>query len=63
MSDDRIRTDPEVMLGKPVIRGTRITVEIIRERLEAGFSVDEVLEDYPDLNREDVLAVRAGMSQ
>ena len=56
---DRIRTDPDIMLGKPVIRGTRITVEIILEKLAAGFSVDEVLADYPDLAREDVLAALA----
>ena len=44
------------MLGKPVIRGTRITVEIILEKLAAGLSVEEVLEEYPRLRREDILA-------
>lgn len=55
---DRIRVDPEVMLGKPVIRGTRITVEILAEKLANGASVEEILADYPDLEREDVLAAR-----
>lgn len=53
---DRIEIDPEVMLGKPVIRGTRITVEILLEKLAAGASTEEVLADYPVLERADVLA-------
>ncbi|MFW6012285.1 MAG: DUF433 domain-containing protein [bacterium] len=52
----RIRVDPEVMLGKPVIRGTRITVEILLEKLASGAPIEDVLTDYPDLEREDVLA-------
>ena len=54
--NDRVAVDPAVMLGKPVIRGTRITVEIILEKLAADMSIDEVLEDYPQLTRVDVLA-------
>jgi len=53
---DRVAVDPAVMLGKPVIRGTRITVEILLEKLAADMSIDEVLEDYPQLTRADVLA-------
>lgn len=53
---DRIAINPEVMLGKPVIRGTRITVEILLEKIAAGCSMDEILSDYPRLTREDVLA-------
>jgi uncharacterized protein (DUF433 family) len=53
---DHIEIDPEVMLGKPVIRGTRITVEVILEKLAADIPVDEILTDYPRLTREDVLA-------
>jgi uncharacterized protein (DUF433 family) len=53
---DRIEIDPQVMLGKPVIRGTRITVEILLEKLAAGATVDQILVDYPDLQRDDVLA-------
>lgn len=55
----RIRMDPEVMLGKPVIRGTRITVEILLERLASGASMEQILTEYPDLHREDILAALA----
>ena len=51
--------DPEVMLGKPVIRGTRITVELILEKLAAGASVEQVLAAHPGLSREAVLAALA----
>jgi len=54
--EDRIEVNPKVMLGKPVIRGTRITVQAIVEKLGAGASVEEVLESYPELAREDVRA-------
>ena len=47
------------MLGKPVIRGTRISVELILEKLATGRSVDDVLDDYPRLTRQDVLAAIA----
>lgn len=56
---ERIELDPEIMLGKPVIRGTRITVEILLEKIAAGCPIEEVLEDYPRLTREDVLAAVA----
>jgi uncharacterized protein (DUF433 family) len=56
---ERIELDPEVMLGKPVIRGTRITVEIILEKIAAGCPIEEVLADYPRLTRDDVLAALA----
>lgn len=56
---DRVEIDPEVMLGKPVIRGTRITVEILLEKIAAGCSFDEVISDYPRLTREDVMAAVA----
>ena len=56
---ERVEIDPEVMLGKPVIRGTRITVEIILEKIAAGCSIEEILADYPRLTREDVLAAVA----
>jgi uncharacterized protein (DUF433 family) len=56
---ERVEIDPEVMLGKPVIRGTRITVEIILEKLAAGSPVEEILAEYPRLTREDVLAAVA----
>jgi uncharacterized protein (DUF433 family) len=56
---ERIDINPQVMLGKPVIRGTRITVEILLEKLASGSSIAEILEDYPRLTREDVLAAVA----
>lgn len=55
----RIAVDPRVMLGKPVVRGTRITVEILLEKIAAGRTVEEILHDYPRLSREDVLAAVA----
>jgi uncharacterized protein (DUF433 family) len=52
-------SDPEVMLGKPVIRGTRITVELILEKLAAGETVEDILEAHPRLTREAILAALA----
>ena len=52
----RIEINPEVMVGKPVIRGTRITVELILRRLADGNSLAEILEDHPRLTAEDVQA-------
>jgi len=52
---DRIKHDPCVMGGKPTIRGLRITVAMIVGQLGAGRSVDEVVQDFPNLEREDVL--------
>ncbi len=62
MQDDllvRVEMDPDVMLGKPVIRGTRVTVEIILEKMAAGCPTDEILEEYPRLTQADVLAAIA----
>jgi uncharacterized protein (DUF433 family) len=53
---DRIVSDAEIMMGKPTIKGTRITVELILEELGQGLSVHEVLEAHPHLTREQVLA-------
>lgn len=55
----RIDINPQIMLGKPVIRGTRITVEILLEQIAAGASTDEVVAEYPQLSRENVLAAVA----
>jgi len=55
-SSPHVVADPAVMLGKPVIAGTRITVESIIERLAAGESADDLLRTHPQLTREDVLA-------
>ena len=53
---DRITLDPEVRSGKPVIRGTRITVSDILEYLAGGMSQEELLTDFPDLTADDVRA-------
>ncbi len=52
----RITIDPKVMVGKPTIRGLRITVDQILKALAAGISTDELLEDYPELEKEDIEA-------
>lgn len=52
----RVVVDPEIMAGKPVIRGTRIPVDTILRVLAEGLSIEELLEDYPQLTREDVRA-------
>jgi uncharacterized protein (DUF433 family) len=59
MTTERIEIDPTVMMGKPVIRGTRITVELILRKLAEGASEGDLLEDYPDLTTEDVRAAVA----
>ena len=56
---ERIEIHPDVCNGRPVVRGTRIAVQSVLEFLSAGDSVEEVLEEYPDLAREDVLACLA----
>lgn len=56
MADSLIVSDPDIMMGKPVIKGTRITVELILEKLGAGETIEEVLEAHPRLTREGVLA-------
>jgi len=53
---ERIESNFEVMLGKPVIKGTRITVEIILKKLAGGFSVDDILSAYDQITKEDIYA-------
>ena len=52
----RITVDPAVLMGKPVIRGLRISVDHIIRSLAADISAEDLLEDYPDLEREDIQA-------
>jgi len=54
---ERIVVDPKVMVGKPVIRGTRITVKLVLTLLAQGLNVEKILKDYPHLTRDDVAAV------
>lgn len=56
---DRIEVNPKVMFGKPVIKGTRITVELILEELSAGKSVEDLLRAHPRLTLDGVLAALA----
>ncbi|MEM0986461.1 MAG: DUF433 domain-containing protein [Pseudomonadota bacterium] len=59
MAHERIETDPTVMQGKPVIRGTRVTVEQIVRECARGLGTAEVAEQYPRLTHDDVLAALA----
>ena len=56
MSNQLIQSDPGVMMGKPVVRGTRITVEAILRKLSSGEPIEQVLDSHPRLTREAVLA-------
>ncbi len=56
MPENLIQTDPAVMMGKPVVRGTRITVERILEKLAAGESIEQLLTAHPRLKHAGVLA-------
>jgi uncharacterized protein (DUF433 family) len=59
MTHPRIKRDPKVMMGKPVIAGTRITVEHILRCLAAGDSLEHILRNYPHLAEEDIRAAQA----
>lgn len=53
---ERIEINPQILAGKPVIKGTRISVELILRMLSQGISVEKILEEYPHLTEEDVKA-------
>jgi len=53
---DRVVVDPKIMLGKPVIRGTRITVELVLRKIAEGGDERAILDAYPHLRKEDILA-------
>ena len=57
--EERITSDPKIMVGKPVIRGTRMTVEFILARFADGWTEREILENYPHLTPDDLRAVFA----
>ncbi len=59
MVADRVEINPAVMLGKPVIRGTRITIELILRKLSEGATVEDLLDAYPRLTRDDIQAALA----
>ncbi len=56
---NRIVIDPEVMVGKPIIKGTRLSVQFILGLLAQGISVEEILKEYPKLAKEDIFACLA----
>ena len=53
---ERIALNPKIMVGKPIIRGTRLTVQYILNLLAHGATVDEILQEYKGLTKEDILA-------
>ena len=63
MKAELIQSDPAVMVGKPVVAGTRITVELILEKLSAEETIDQILEAHPRLTREGVLAALSFAAQ
>ncbi len=52
----RITVDPDILVGKPIIKGTRLAVEFIVDLLAQGWSKQEILKNYPGLTHEDILA-------
>jgi uncharacterized protein (DUF433 family) len=56
---DRITSDPAVLVGKPVVKGTRISVELILGCLANGWAYEQILDSYPHITREDILAALA----
>ena len=59
MTHQRIVIDPQIMFGKPVIKGTRITVELILRKLGEGMTDQQILEHHPHLTKEDIHAASA----
>jgi uncharacterized protein (DUF433 family) len=53
---DRIEINPDILVGKPIIKGTRISVEFILELLANGWDTEKILKNYPQLKKEDILA-------
>jgi uncharacterized protein (DUF433 family) len=56
MAEAKIVSDPEILMGKPVVAGTRITVELILEKIAAGESIDQILDSHPTLTRDGLQA-------
>lgn len=57
--NDRIVVDPQILTGKPVVRGTRLSVEFVVDLLAAGWTHAQILESYPHLSEEDIRACLA----
>ncbi len=58
MAHERIEINPEIMGGKPVIRGTRVPIELVLRKLGAGLEIDTILADHPRLTRDDIRAAQ-----
>ncbi len=56
LEENLIIVDPKIMMGKPLIAGTRITVELILDKLAAGETVEQIMKDYPQISRDAILA-------
>ena len=63
MAEQLIRSDPSIMMGKPVVAGTRITVELILDKLAAGETIEQLLQAHPRLTREGIKAALAFASR
>jgi uncharacterized protein (DUF433 family) len=61
--EERIISDPDILVGKPTIKGTRLAVDFLLERLADGWSEDDLLESYPRLTKQDLQAVFAYASE
>lgn len=53
---DLIIRDPKILIGKPIIKGTRISVELILKKLSSNYSIEDLLNSYPNLNEDQILA-------
>ena len=63
MNSKLIQSDPAILMGKPVVAGTRITVELILEKLSAGETVDQIMEAHPRLTKEGIFAALSFAAQ
>lgn len=63
MNMQLIQSDPKIMMGKPVVTGTRITVELILEKLAAGETMEQILEAHPRLTKQAIFAALAFAAQ
>jgi len=61
--EERIVVNPKILVGKPVIRGTRLSVEFILDLLAKDWTIEKVLDEYPQLKREDIIAVLKYVSE
>lgn len=59
MPHERIEINPDIMGGKPVVRGTRVPVELVLRKLGAGMSLEGILADHPRLTQDDIRAAQA----